>query len=258
MNAALSADEISLFLLVLARVSGLVSSAPILGDAQVPGRIKAALAVLLSFVLVQIPSVAHGTAPTSMLPFSIAVLGQLIIGLVLGFVARLAFFALQTAGGIISLVMGLSVAAVLDPLTHSSDSPLSELYMVVAGMTFLAVRGDELVVAALARSFDLTPFGTPIDPAPIAATLVDNAALVSQVGVQIAMPIAASLIASNVILGIVSRSIPQLNLFVLAMPINIMLGLLALVGSLAGMMLITGNFMQDVPRTMLSLLPAGR
>ena len=258
MNVAVSADQISLYLLVLARVSGLVASAPLLGDSQVPRQIKATVAILLSFVLVQIPSVGHSTVPTALIPFAVAVLGQLLIGLVLGFVARFAFFALQTAGGIISLVMGLSMAAVLDPLTHSSDSPLSELYMVIAGMTFLAVRGDEMMVAALARSFDLTPFGTKIDPAPIAAALVDNAALVSQVGVQIAMPVAASLIASNVILGIVSRSIPQLNLFVLAMPINVLLGLLALVGSLAGMLLITGNFMQDVPRTMLNLLPVGR
>lgn len=255
MSAGLPANELSLFLLVLCRVSGLVLSAPVIGDQQVPPRVKATLAIALAIVLVQVPAVAHTQAPTSLLPFALAVLVQLFLGITLGFVARIAFFAVQTAGGILSLQTGLTMSAVLDPLTRQPDSPLSQLYTVIAGMIFLALQGEVWVVAALARSFDLTPLGTTIDASTLVGRVVSDALLVTQLGIQIAMPVAASLLVANVILGVVSRSLPQLNLFMLSMPLNVLIGLVALIGALGAILLLIGNYMNNLPQTMLGILP---
>lgn len=255
MNAALPANELSLFMLVLCRVSGLVLSAPLIGDPQTPRAVKAALAIALAIVLVQAPAIQHAAAPVALLPFALGVLVQLLIGIALGFVARVIFFAVETAGGILSLQTGLSIAAVLNPMTREPDSPISQLYTVVAGMTFLAVQGEVWLVAALARSFDLTPLATTVDSSALVGQAVGDALMVTQIGIQIAMPVGASLIAANLILGVVSRSLPQLNLFILSMPLDLLIGLTALIGGLAAILVLIGHYMNALPQSMLGILP---
>lgn len=255
MSAHVSSSLIALFLLVLARAGGLVVSAPVVGDPQTPRMIKVVLAVSLSVLLVQVPSVGRVTVPTDLLPFSANVLGQLVIGLALGLVARTIFYAVQTAGGIISLQTGVSLASVLNPMTQQADSMFSQLFTVIAGMTFLAVHGDVWLVASLARSFDLTPVsGATLSPQQIGSVVSDFISIM-KLGLQIAMPIAVSIFAANLILGVVSRALPQLNLFVLSLPLDMLLGLAALGGSLAAVMMVVSQLTGDLPQAMLGLFP---
>lgn len=254
MTVNATGNEISLFLLVLTRVSGLLLSAPLVGDAEVPRLIKVSVAIALAVVLVQLPVIAHATAPVALLPFILAIVGQLLVGVALGFVARAVFFAVQTAGQIVSLQIGLSNAAVFNPLSRQPDAVTVQLYTVIAALVFLAVEGDTWLVASLARSFDLAPLsGAAFSPALLKEAI--NAAIaVTQIGVQIALPIAASLFGANVVLGVLSRSLPQLNVFVLSMPLDLLLGLLAIGGSLAGMILVIEHLFSGIPHTMLGPL----
>jgi len=254
MNVQFSSDQISVFLLVLARVGGLVSSAPIVGDAQVPKLVKVGLVIVLTIVLVQVPSIQHMQAPTGLYPFTLSVLAQLFVGLALGFVARILFLVMSTAGGIISLQIGLSMSMVLNPMTESADSVMTQFYTITAGLTFLAMNGELWLVAALSRSFDLAPL-TPSSFSPVLVqTVVSDLLVVAQASIQIAMPVAATLFASDLILGVASRALPQLNVFILSMPLNIMLGLMAMIGSLAGTVLIVGHLTDQVPNVMLDLV----
>ena len=254
MNVQLGSDQIAVFLLVLARVGGLVSTAPIIGDAQAPRTVKVGLVVALTIVLVQVPNVQHLQAPTGLLPFSLAVLVQLLVGLAMGFAARIMFLALLTTGGIVSLQIGLSMSQVLNPLTESTDSVMTQFYTILIGMTFLAMNGDVWLIASLARSFDLTPLGTGSFTLSLVQSAIGDLFTVMQVGLQIAMPVAATLVASDIVLGVLSKALPQLNVFVLSMPLNIMLGLMALIGSLAGTILIVGHLTDQVPNVMLDLV----
>jgi flagellar biosynthesis protein FliR len=256
MIAQLSAPQIALFLLVLARAGGLVASAPVLGDPQTPRMVKVILAVAISLLLVQVPNVSRLTPPTDLLPFAVTVLSQLLVGVALGLVARTVFFAVQTAGGIVSLQTGVSLASVLNPMTQQSDTMFSQLFTVIAGLTFLAVHGDVWLVASLARSYDLAPItGTGLS-AQLLGNVTADFISVAKLGLQIAMPIAVSIFAANLILGVLSRALPQLNLFVLSLPIDMLLGLAALSGGLAAMVLLIGQLTNDLPRAMLGLFPA--
>lgn len=253
-EATLTGNAITLFLVVLARVGGLVVSAPILSDMQVPRPVKVVLSLVLSFVLVQTPRVAGARVPVDLAPFALLVLAQLVVGLVLGFVARTIFLAVQTAGGIVSLQTGLSMASVLNPLTRQPDPVISQLYTLVASITFLAVNGDAWLVASLARSFDLAPLtAASASPTLLSGVITDTLA-VTGIGLQIALPIAASLFAANIVLGVVSRSMPQLNVYVLSMPLNLILGLLALIAALGGTVLVIGHLTGQLPHMMLDPL----
>ena len=254
MSVQLGSDQIAVFLLVLARIGGLVSSAPIVGDAQVPRVVKVALVLALTFVLVQVPAIQRMQAPAGLFPFTLSVVAQLFVGLAMGFVARTVFLALLTAGGIVSLQIGLSMSSVLNPLTETTDSVLTQFYTVLLGMTFLAVNGDLWLIASLIRSFDLAPLTPGVFSPSLVQSAVEDILVVTQVGLQIAMPVAATLFASDLILGVVSRSLPQLNVFVLSLPLNIVLGLLAMIASLAGTILIIGHLTDQMPNVMLDLV----
>lgn len=257
MNAAITGNEIALFLLVLTRVSGFVLSGPLVGDPEVPRMIKVGVALALAVVLVQRPVFIGAQAPTALLPFVLAVVAQLLVGVALGFVARTAFFAMQTAGQIVGMQLGLSNAAVFNPLTRQPDPVTVQLYTVVAGLTFLAVRGDMWMVASLARSFDLAPLsGAAFSPA-LLRDAVSAAVAVTGLGLQIALPVAASLFGANVVLGVVSRAVPQLNVFMLSMPLDLLLGLLTIIGALAGTMLLLQHLFSAVPNLMLAPLFGG-
>ncbi|MGH2409015.1 MAG: flagellar biosynthetic protein FliR, partial [Chloroflexota bacterium] len=227
MNAQVSGPQIALFLLVLARAGGLVVSAPVVGDPNTPRMIKAILAIMLSVLLVQIPSVTRLSAPTDLLPFAENVLAELVIGIALGLVARTIFYAVQTAGGIVSFQTGVSLASVLNPMTQQPDTMFSQLFTVIAGLTFLALHGDVLVLASLARSYDLAPVTGGGISTQLLGSLVNDFTDIGRLGLQIAMPIGVSVFAANLILGVLSRALPQLNLFVLSMPLDMLLGLVA-------------------------------
>jgi flagellar biosynthetic protein FliR len=254
MNVQFTSDEISVFLLILARAGGLVVTAPVIGDAQVPRMVKVGLVIVLSLVLVQVPGIRRLEAPTGMYIFALSVLTQLIVGISLGLAARMMFYAVQTAGGIVSLQIGLSVASVLNPMTRESDPLMTQLYTVIVGMVFLAMNGDLWLVASLTRSFDMAPL-TPSALSPhLVQSMIGDFMVVTQLGLQIAMPIAASLFATDLVLGVISRALPQLNVFVLSLPLNILLGFMALIASLAGSMLIISHLTEQVPNIMLDLV----
>lgn len=255
MNAQFSGPQIALFLLVLARAGGLVVSAPVVGDPNTPRMVKAILAIVLSVLLVQIPSVSRLTAPTDLLPFTANVLAELVIGIALGLVARTIFYAVQAAGGIVSFQTGVSLASVLNPMTQQPDTMFSQLFTVIAGLTFLAVHGDVLVLASLARSYDLAPVTGSGISTQLLGSLVNDFTDIGRLGLQIAMPIGVSVFAANLILGVLSRALPQLNLFVLSMPLDMLLGLVALGGALAGIMVVVSQLTNNVPQAMLGLFP---
>lgn len=256
MTGGVTSNQIALFLVVLARASGLVLSAPLIGDAQTPRLVKAALAIALSLVLVTGPSVARAVVPVDMLPFALVVVAQLLVGIALGFVARLIFLAMQSAGELVSMQMGLSNASIFNPMTRQPESVISQFYMIVTALTFLALNGDAWVTASLARSYDLAPLSATAFSPGVVTGAIKTAITVTELGLQIAMPIAASLFAANVVLGVVSRSLPQLNIFMLSMPLDLMLGLLALIGSMAALAVVLGHLVDGLPQTMLSLFQA--
>jgi flagellar biosynthesis protein FliR len=253
-TTTVTADQISLFLLVVARVGGLMVSAPILGDSQAPRMVKVTIALALSFVLVQVPSVAHDRAPAALASFVLVVLAQLLIGIALGFIARLLFFVVTIAGQLVSLQVGLSNAAVFNPMTRESDPVLAQFYTVIAALTFLALNGDVWLVASLARSFDLSPVSGGVLPPDLLKAAITAAITATGLGLQIALPIAGSLFAANIVLGVVGRSLPQLNIFVNSMPLNFLLGLTALLSTLAATMLAIHHLTNELPQTLLTPL----
>ena len=211
----------------LTRILGLVASAPLFGNAGVPMSIKLALGVLLASVIAPtVPSVP-ALDPTGWAGLLILV-KELLIGVAMGFAMRIVFAAIEYAGEVASMTMGLGFAVFFDPSSRGRSSAVSQFMALVATMAFLAVNAHLVLLAALAESFVALPISeTPFSGnAPL--ELARWGAKIFTSGLQLSLPIVADLLITNVALGILTRAAPQLNIFGIGFPVTLGVGFLTL------------------------------
>lgn len=218
---------VAAFLWPLARILGLISTAPLFGESSVPLRVKVGLGVLITIAI----SPAAGPLP-DITPGSFAGLGvmviQVLIGIMLGLSMKFVFAAAQSAGEHIGLQMGLSFASFFDPNTNSHTSVLSRLFNMVALMVFLAMNGHLLLVAGLVHTFEVLPIAdTALDLNGVGA-LLEWMAEILILGVLMAVPLVTALLTMNLAMGILNRTAPQLSVFAVGFPLSLLAGLVML------------------------------
>ena len=209
------------------RALALFSSLPVLGTRAVPVRVRIALSALVALAaqasLPPLPPVALDSWLAFML-----VVQQLLIGVSLGFAVRLVFAAIELAGEIVGLQMGLNFAGFFDPLTASQTTATSRFFGAVVGWLFIVINGHLLVIAALVDSFRSFPVGE----APFAflqqAMPHQWGAQIFSTGLWIALPMVAMLTFVNLVLGVISRVAAQINVFAIGFPITLGVGLLGI------------------------------
>lgn len=231
------------------RALALFSALPMLGSRAVPARVRVALSALIVLcaqpVLPPMPQVPLDSPLAFML-----VVQQVLIGVTIGFAVRVALAAVEYAGELIGLQMGLNFASFFDPVTNNQATTTSRLFNTTVSWLFIVVNGHLLVVMALVDSF--TAF--PVSPEPFAflrkALPHQWGAEIFATGLWIALPLVAMMVFINVTLGIISRVAPQLSLFSVGFPITIGVGLVGLVFTLPAMNM---PFMMALERLLTSL-----
>ncbi|HZP41930.1 MAG TPA: flagellar biosynthetic protein FliR [Candidatus Binatia bacterium] len=215
------------FLLVLARIAGLVLAAPVFGHLLVPVRVRIGLA--MTFAVALAPAVAPGTpdfASSWMLARALAV--ESATGVLLGLVAQLVFAGVQLGGQLAGIQMGFGVVNLIDPQTHAQVTVVSEWQNLLALLVFLALDVHHLLVSALLESFRTVPPGAIAISAGGIEGAIRLAGDVFVLGVRIAAPIMIALLLSNATLGLLARTVPQLNVFVVGFSLNVGVGLVML------------------------------
>ena len=211
----------------LSRILGLDAAAPLFGNAAVPVSTKVSLGVLLAMIIAPTVPALPATDPMSMAGLLILT-QEMLIGLAMGFSIRIVFAAIEMAGEISSLTMGLGFASFFDPQTKGRSSAISQFLTMLATLMFLTVNGHLVLLAALAESF----VSLPISASPINGGGFQQLAAwggeIFRSGVQISLPIVAALLLTNVALGILTRAAPQLNIFGIGFPVTLGVGLLVL------------------------------
>jgi flagellar biosynthetic protein FliR len=219
------------FVFPLTRILGLIAVAPPFNDTALNVTAKVILGLAITFALAPIippmPAIPAGSW------IGLAVLAQqLLIGIALGFVMRIAFAGVTFAGELIGLQMGLSFAVFFDPQNTGQTPVVAEFVGLIALLIFLASNGHLMTLAALTESFTLLP----VTPTPFAAkgfaAIVTWAATLFSTGLLLALPLVAALLIANVALGVLSRVAPQLNLFAVGFPVTIVSGFIVLTLSL--------------------------
>jgi len=221
------------------RLLGLASTAPLLSDAAIPKRVKiglaAVLAVLVAPTLPPMPDVAAASWPGLWISAQ-----QVMIGVGLGMVMRMAFAAVQTAGELTGLQMGLSFASFFDPSSGGNTAVLARLFHIIALLMYLAVNGHLLMLQGLLHTFAILPIGMPALHAEGWGVLIECSAQILESGLLLALPLIVMLLTINLSLGILNRTAQQLSVFAVGFPISLSAGLLLLSLVLPQ----TGDFLQ--------------
>jgi flagellar biosynthesis protein FliR len=206
------------------RVLALFGALPLFAQRGVPMRVRVALAFLIAFcaqaTLPPMPVVALDSADGFL-----TIAQQLVIGISLGFAVRIVFSAVEFAGELIGLQMGLNFAGFFNPMTGGEATATSRFFGVSVSWLFIVINGHLLLIAAVVQSFQAFPVG----PEPFAFLRAVQpqvwGAEVFRLGLWIALPLVGMLLFVNLVLGIISRVAQQMNVFAIGFPITVAVGL---------------------------------
>lgn len=210
----------------LLRIGAVMMSAPVLGAQFVPARVRLLLAVAMTLALFPVLPAPPVLAVFSA-PWFLAVAQQLVVGVAMGFALQLVFEAVLVGGELASYGMGLSFATLADPLNGEDISALSQLFLVLATLLFLALDGHHVLILAMADSYRTLPVGQGLPP-DLPMKLVQFAGQTFSGGLAIALPAVIALLVVNLSFGFVSRAAPSLNLFSIGFPLTLLFGLVVL------------------------------
>ncbi len=218
-------NNIELFLLIFVRMTGLFVTAPIFGRGNIPVYFKIGFAFTTTLLMANVIQVGHAIDTQNFMIYALYIIKEFLVGVVIGFVAYAVFTSIYIAGQIIDMQIGFGMVNVLDPLSNIQVPVTANLYYMLAMLIFLVTNGHHMLIKALYQSFSIVPLGSAI----FGPGMVDNIIVVFQnmftVGFKIAAPIVAAVIVTDVVLGIISKTIPQMNVFILGMPLKILIGM---------------------------------
>jgi flagellar biosynthetic protein FliR len=209
------------FLIVTARVAGFVGAIPVFAGAQTPVRLKTGLVIATTLVLFP---VMMGNLPKfvfSPLPFFLLVLSETLLGTLIGLISRLIFTSVEFGATVIGYQMGFAASNVFDPQGERQVPLVSQFQNVFAILIFLALNGHHHFLRAAVRSYELLPPGKLNLSGEAVPYLMQLASHMFTLGVLFSAPVLAVLLFSGLILGILARVFPQLNVFLLSFPLNI-------------------------------------
>jgi flagellar biosynthesis protein FliR len=215
------------FVLVLARVAGLLIAAPVLGHLLVPVRVRAGIAVVLAGALAAaLPPLA--APPVTAWAVAGALVAESALGALLGLVAQFVFAGVQLGGQFVGIQMGFGMEGLIDPGSQASVTVVAQWHHLLALLVFLALDMHHLLVRALVESFHVAPPGGLAIAALGLRGAVALAGELFAIGVRVAAPVLVALLLTNGALGVLARTIPQLNVFVVGFPLNVGVGLVVM------------------------------
>ncbi|MEW5819774.1 MAG: flagellar biosynthetic protein FliR [Cyanobacteriota bacterium] len=223
----LTVESILLFFLVLTRNTGMLLVAPIFGTGHMPHQLKIALSFGLTVIMFPlILSQATGSIPDNLPVFAIAAAKELLVGVLIGFVAMLMFTSIQLAGEYISHLMGLSIANVVDPVTHLHVPVIGQFYYILAILIFLFIDGHHWLFAAVQTSYMAVPAGFDFPQFPmVAEKIVILSSQMFMIALMLIAPVLGILFVTEIALGFMAKVMPQMNIFVVGLPLKIYIGL---------------------------------
>ena len=212
------------YLLVLVRVLGILSVAPVIGSRNVPFQVRAGLGLVLALVLVAgLPGAQ--VVYTGGLHLLWSAVQETLLGLCIGFVALMIFESLQMAGEVMGVQIGFALADVVDPVTSESVSLLGQFQYLLGTLVFVVIGGPMMIVEALYKSLLAVPPGTAVMYLSTAHDIAGFFSTVLLAAVQFAAPVVILMLLISIAMGIIGRTVPQFNILFVGIPIRTLVGL---------------------------------
>jgi flagellar biosynthetic protein FliR len=240
------------FMLVFARIGAMVMLMPGLGESDIPVRIKLAIALLLTLIILPLHRQAYQIDMQSITSLLVLMMHEIFIGILLGATARVTLAALQVAGSVIAQQMGLGFVTSVDP-TQGEQGVLVGNFLTMLGVTLIfATDTDHLVIAALNDSYAIFSPGETMSSGDVAALAARAFAAAFRIGLQLSAPFLVFGLVFNIGLGVLARLMPQMQVYFVGVPLSIFAGFLILALVIAAMM---GTFLDYFIGVMHDMMP---
>lgn len=227
MNVEVSITVVVLFVLASLRIIAALWVAPVFSHTAIPMRVRGMFAIVVAAA--SIDEWSGGSVALSTAPLALAAMRELLIGIALGTALSLVFSGIALMGEFASIQGGLGAAAVVDPSSGANSLAVATIGQSFVLLAFLALDGHHFVLRAIFGSFEWAPVGGAAFPMANFGALAGAGSIIFDVAVRFAAPITAVMLVMNTAVGILGRSVPQLNLMSVQLPAQIMLLLLILV-----------------------------
>jgi flagellar biosynthesis protein FliR len=248
--------QLQMFFLVFLRTGAFLMALPLVNSPSVPVFFRLGLTFVASLLL--FPVLNLGPLPFLADAFSLAIAaaGEILLGVLAGVSIRLVFEGVQLAGQLMGYQMGMAIAEVIDPASEDQVALLAQFISLMATLIFLMINGHHGFIRILVESYALVPpLGFHVN-GPVLEGMVRLTAQMFVIGLKAGAPVVVALMLGTVAFGLVARAVPQMNIFVVSMPLNIAVGLIFLGLSLPHMGAYIGDLLGGVPRHAVSLLKA--
>ncbi len=251
-----SISQFEIFLLILIRVSPVLFMMPLFNTRNLPTLLKIGLALTVSLVVWPVVRMETSVSFFDPLSFGFVLVGELMIGFILGLSVKLLFAGVQMAGELLGFQMGLAMAQIIDPQSGVNASLLSQFYDIAALLVFLSVDGHHWFFRALTQCFHLLPLGDLMLREGLYQHILTLSGKMFVIAFKMVAPVMAILIFIQIALAIVARTVPQINLLVSSFPLTIGLGLVFLGLSLDLLLpYLKGLFNESTKGLVVTLLP---
>lgn len=219
-------EKVLCFIMVLTRISAFFIVLPVFGWNGIPVRIKVALAVLLAIFFSMVTPLAAVSKNASIFESMLLVTNEALYGLALGLVFTIIFGVVKFAGHIVERQMGFAMAEILDPFTDESEQPLASLLEMIFIILFLGANGHHLFLWIVSRSYEAFPAGSMPTAAVLAGGMIKAGSTMLTAGLKLAAPMLAAFLLLMVVLAVLARAVPEMDILFTSFPLCIGLGLL--------------------------------
>jgi flagellar biosynthetic protein FliR len=225
----ISFDQIQYFILMFVRVVTMLALLPIFGANQVPLQIKVAMGLLLTSALFSV-QLAIGLpvfpGEFSLVLFALLIVKEAMVGLAVGFASTFLFAAVNFAGRMVDTSMGFGFVEAADPMTGEMATVTGQLQLILFTILFLLFNGHYFMLITVQRSFEIIPLFTAVFPGgPMTEQISGMVADIFILGLKLAAPIFVTLLLTEIALGILARTVPQMNIFFVGLPLKIFVGI---------------------------------
>ena len=221
--------QILAFALVLLRILSFVVAMPVIGTNMVPVPVKVLLSILLAVLM--FPLLKFQNADMIKMSDAIVFLSarEIFVGLFLGYLMRLFFFAISIAGEIIGISSGLASAQLFNPAMGTSSSVLEQFYTILATLFFFGLNGHHLFILGLSKSFEIIPLADVAIKTTGFAALATSFQGILLIGIKMAAPVLISILLTNLAMGVLGRAVPQMNVFVTSLQVTFLVTMVVLI-----------------------------
>ena len=239
------------FALVLTRISAFFLVVPVFGWKTIPARVKVAMTMLMAVFFSSIAPSVITAGQVSIVEAVLLITYEATYGFALGLMAALLFAPVKLSGRIIERQMGLAMAEILDPLTGERSQPVGSLLEMIFVVLFLSANGHHLFLSIISRSYETFPVGRIPTMAVLVTGVIKAGSMMLMVGLKLAAPILAAFLLLMVVLAVLARIMPEMNILFISLPLRVGMGLLLM----AIFLPFIYSFVSEFATLMGSLLP---